>query len=116
RNDISRISKPNTVKTPKLFTIEKYKTVFQMTSTVVGELRDELGLNEIFNALFPCGSITGAPKIKTMEIIEELETTERGIYCGAIGILYNDNTTVFNVPIRTLSIKDGQYTYAAGGG
>ena len=116
RNDISRISKPNTVKTPKLFTIEKYKTVFQMTSTVVGELRDELGLNEIFNALFPCGSITGAPKIKTMEIIEELETTERGIYCGAIGILYSDNTTVFNVPIRTLSIKDGQYTYAAGGG
>lgn len=116
RNDISRISKPKTVKTPELFTIEKYKTVYQMTSTVVGELHEGLGLNKIFDALFPCGSITGAPKIKTMEIIEALETTERGIYCGAIGILYSDNTTVFNVPIRTLSIKDGQYTYAAGGG
>lgn len=116
RNDISRIGKPGTVKTPELFTIEAYKTVYQMTSTVVGDLKDSLRLNQIFEAVFPCGSITGAPKLKTMEIIETLESTERGYYCGAIGILYNDTTSVFNVPIRTLVIKDGTYTYAAGGG
>lgn len=115
RNDVSKVSAPGTVKAPKLFTIEKYNTVFQMTSTVEGKLLD-IPFNEIFTSLYPCGSITGAPKLMTMKIIEELESTKRGYYCGAIGMFHDDETVVVNVPIRTIVIEGNEYTYAAGGG
>lgn len=116
RNDISRIAKKNTVEATELFTIEKYRTVYQMISVVEAKVRDDVQLSDTFDALFPCGSITGAPKIMTMDIISELEKTPRGYYCGALGILYPDQSMIFNVPIRTMVIEDGNYTYGAGGG
>lgn len=116
RNDISKIAKPNSVKATELFTIEKYQTVYQMISTVEADVRDDVTLSDTFDALFPCGSITGAPKQMTMRLIEKLEKTPRGFYCGALGILYPDASIVFNVPIRTLTIKDDRYIYSAGGG
>lgn len=117
RNDLGRLAKPGSVKVPELFTIEKYPTVFQMTSTVTGEIGSEIGIVDIFNALFPCGSITGAPKISTMNIIHDLETTPREVYCGAIGFITPEQEAIFNVPIRTVVIDDnGQATYGVGGG
>lgn len=116
RNDLSKVAKAGTVEVPKLFTIEKYKTVYQMTSTVEADLPDGAGLPEIMDALFPCGSITGAPKAMTMEIIETLENTPRGFYCGTLGMMFPDGTAVFNVPIRTLYIEDEKFIYGAGGG
>ncbi|HJV72122.1 aminodeoxychorismate synthase component I [Ideonella sp.] len=85
RNDLGRISRIGSVKVPALFAIEPYATVFQMTSTVQAEIQPELGFGELLRAVFPCGSITGAPKHHTMELIAEIETTPRGLYCGAIG-------------------------------
>ena len=116
RNDISKVAEKNSVRAVKLFTIEKYQTVYQMISTVEAKVKEDLSLGGIFNALFPCGSITGAPKIMTMSLIEKLEKTKRGYYCGALGVLYPDQAAIFNVPIRTLVIEDNRYTYAAGGG
>lgn len=116
RNDISKIAEKNSVQALDLFTIEKYQTVYQMISTVEAKVRDDVSLGKAFDALFPCGSITGAPKMMTMSLIEKLEKTKRSYYCGALGILYADQTSIFNVPIRTLIIEDGNYTYAAGGG
>lgn len=116
RNDISKIAKPDSVKADKLFTIEKYQTVYQMISTVEAAVKDDVTLSDTFDALFPCGSITGAPKQMTMQIIETLEKTPRGFYCGALGICYPDTSMVFNVPIRTLVIEDERYIYSAGGG
>ena len=116
RNDISKIAKPDSVKAEELFTIEKYQTVYQMISTVEADVRDDVTLSDTFDALFPCGSITGAPKQMTMRLIEKLEKTPRGYYCGALGILYPDASSVFNVPIRTLTITGDRYIYSAGGG
>lgn len=116
RNDISKIARPDSVEAVKLFTIEKYQTVYQMISTVEADVRDDVSLSGIFDALFPCGSITGAPKEMTMRLIERLEKTPRGFYCGALGILYPGKSAVFNVPIRTLTITGGRYIYSAGGG
>ena len=116
RNDISKIAKPDSVEAVKLFTIEKYQTVYQMISTVEAEVRDDVTLSGVFDALFPCGSITGAPKEMTMTLIKKLEKTPRGFYCGALGILHPDSSAVFNVPIRTLTITDDRYIYSAGGG
>lgn len=116
RNDISKIAKPDSVKAAELFTIEKYQTVYQMISTVEADIRDDVTLSDTFDALFPCGSITGAPKQMTMRLIEKLEKTPRGFYCGALGILYPDASVVFNVPIRTLTITGDRYIYSAGGG
>lgn len=116
RNDISKIAKPGSVKATELFTIEKYQTVYQMISTVEADVRDDVTLSDTFDALFPCGSITGAPKEMTMRLIEKLEKTPRGYYCGALGILYPDQSSVFNVPIRTLTITGERYIYSAGGG
>lgn len=87
RNDLGRLARIGTVRVPQLFEVEPYATVFQMTSTVVAERRSEVGLAELLRAVFPCGSITGAPKHHTMELIAGLETTPRGLYCGAIGWL-----------------------------
>src|SRR5699024_3548372 len=108
----SKVAEKNSVRAVKLFTIEKYQTVYQMISTVEAKVKEDLSLGGIFNALFPCGSITGAPKIMTMSLIEKLEKTKRGYYCGALGVLYPDQAAIFNVPIRTLVIEDNLYTQA----
>lgn len=107
RNDISRVCLPGSVRVPKLFEIEPYATVHQMTSTVTGQLTDDAGLSDILRALFPCGSITGAPKIRAMEIISELEQAPRGAYCGAIGWADPAGPMRFNVAIRT-PVMDGE--------
>lgn len=107
RNDLSRVATPGSVSVPALFTLERYRTFLTMTSTVRATAQDGLGLAEIMPALFPCGSVTGAPKIRAMEIIAELEPTPRGAYCGAIGHGEPGGNFAFNVPIRTLEITDG---------
>ena len=118
RNDLSVIAQPTSVHVPKLFEIEQYPTVHQMTSTIQAKVKEQTNLVDIFGALFPCGSITGAPKISTMEIISELETTPREVYCGAIGFITPKKEAIFNVPIRTVVIeeKTGIAAYGAGGG
>jgi para-aminobenzoate synthetase / 4-amino-4-deoxychorismate lyase len=116
RNDIGKLSKFNSVEAKPLFEIEKYETLYQMTSTVSGELNDK-SFAKIITNLFPCGSITGAPKIRTMEIINELEKEKRGIYTGTIGIIKNKDFT-FNIPIRTITlnkfIKKGELGLGSG--
>ncbi len=116
RNDLSRISQVGTVKVPELFTLETYETVHQMVSEVQGKLMPGVGLPEIFRAIFPCGSITGAPKIRAMQVIAELETAPRGIYCGTIGWAAPDGRSQFNVAIRTLELAHGRARLNVGGG
>nr|WP_295971023.1 aminodeoxychorismate synthase component I [uncultured Bacillus sp.] len=117
RNDLGMITKQGTVKVEKLFEIEQYPTVHQMTSTITAEVSANIELADIFKALFPCGSITGAPKVSTMNIISGLEKTPRGVYCGAIGYITPAREAVFNVPIRTVVIhKTGKAVYGVGGG
>jgi para-aminobenzoate synthetase / 4-amino-4-deoxychorismate lyase len=107
RNDLSRVARPGTVQVPELFAVETYPTVLQMTSTVTAELEGDAGPVELIEAIYPCGSITGAPKIRAMEIIRALEPEPRGVYCGAIGGLAPDGQAAFNVAIRTLTLKAG---------
>lgn len=116
RNDLGKIAKAGTVKVPKLFDIETHKTLHQMTSTVTAELKDNISLYNIFEAIFPCGSITGAPKISTMEIIDNVETGKRNLYCGAIGFL-TPQKAEFSVPIRILQKQndDSYYKFRVGG-
>lgn len=118
RNDVSHVAKPGSVQVPHLFTLETYPTLYQMTSTVTAETRAGTTIADIFAALFPCGSITGAPKIKSSEVIAALETTPRDVYCGAIGYISPDGTCVFNVAIRTVVIDSatGAATCGVGGG
>ncbi len=116
RNDLSRVSLPGSVRVPELFTIESYETVHQMTSLVTGQMVPGTGLAEIFAALFPCGSITGAPKLRAMEVLRELEPWPRDIYCGTIGWAAPDGRSEFNVSIRTLMLDDGQVRFNVGGG
>lgn len=116
RNDIGRISKMGRVSVPELFTIETYETLFQMTSTVNGCLCPDVSWQDIFKAIYPCGSITGAPKIRTMEIIAELESSPRGVYTGAIGYITPENKAIFNVGIRTIVIEDGRGEMGIGSG
>lgn len=118
RNDLSVVSKLGTVQVDKLFEIETYPTVHQMTSTITATLNEYTSLVDIFKALFPCGSITGAPKISTMDVIQSLETTPREVYCGAIGYITPEREAIFNVPIRTVIINSetDQATYGVGGG
>ena len=101
RNDLGKVSKYNSVQVNDMFEIEKYESVFQMVSTIEAELKKEIKLTDVIKNIFPCASITGAPKIQTMKIIKELEKENRGIYTGAIGLITKDKFT-FNVPIRTL--------------
>lgn len=105
RNDLSRIAETGSVAVPELFRVESYPTLHQMTSTVTARLRPEAGLVEIFRALFPCGSVTGAPKRRTMEIIHEVEQAPRGVYCGAIGFISPGGEATFSVAIRTAVIE-----------
>lgn len=119
RNDLGRIAETGTVKVTKLFEIEKYPTLYQLTSTIEAKCHPKTALADIFTALFPCGSITGAPKISTMRLISQLETTPREIYCGAIGYITPHQTeAVFNVAIRTMWIdtQTGKAQYGIGGG
>ncbi|MCT1904319.1 aminodeoxychorismate synthase component I [Oceanobacillus sojae] len=117
RNDLSKIAVPGSVQVPKLFEIEEYPTVYQMTSTVTAELKESLSDFDIFKALFPCGSITGAPKQSTMRIIKQLEDSPREIYCGSIGFITPDQEALFNVAIRTAWMENGKTpVYGAGGG
>jgi para-aminobenzoate synthetase/4-amino-4-deoxychorismate lyase len=101
RNDLARIAETGSVAVPALFEVETYPTVHQMTSTVTARVRPQVRLSDIFRALFPCGSVTGAPKRRTMEIIRELEGQPRGVYCGAIGYVSPGREAVFSVAIRT---------------
>lgn len=107
RNDISRLSIVGSVKVPDLFRVETFATVHQMSSKVVGQLAGKPGLKALMTALFPCGSITGAPKIRAMEVIREVEPHPRGAYCGAMGWMAPDGRASFNVAIRTLRLFDG---------
>ena len=118
RNDVGVIAETGTVRVPKLFEIEHYPTVHQMTSTITANLKKNTELIDIFKALFPCGSITGAPKISTMDIIANLEKSPRDVYCGAIGYITPDHEAIFNVPIRTVMIdhQTSAATYGVGGG
>lgn len=117
RNDISVISEVGTLSVPKLFEIETYPTVHQMVSHVRAKLRPEIGLPEILAALFPCGSITGAPKLWAMQILDRLEDEPRDAYCGAIGWCDPEGPMRFSVAIRTISLfNDGKAVFNAGGG
>lgn len=108
RNDIGRVAATGSVEVPKLFEVTRFSSVLQMTSTVQASIRKDASLQDIFNALYPCGSITGAPKKRTMEIIAELEPEPRGIYTGAIGWFAPDGDFCLNVPIRTLTLQAPQ--------
>ena len=116
RNDISRISKTGTIEVYKLFFIETYQTVYQMTSMVTGQLEDAISLNSVLTAMFPCGSITGAPKQSTMTYIKNLESSPRYIYCGTIGLLLPDDKMIFNIPIRTVEYRKNLALYGVGAG
>jgi para-aminobenzoate synthetase/4-amino-4-deoxychorismate lyase len=102
RNDLGRVAKIGSVEVTDLFTVETYRSVHQMTSGVSAELRSDMGLKDMLRALFPCGSVTGAPKVRAMEIIHELEAEPRGIYTGAIGHIAPSGDAQFNVAIRTV--------------
>lgn len=117
RNDLGRISEYGSVSVPSLFEIEKYETVYQMVSTVQSKLKNNIMLSDVLKNIFPCGSITGAPKIRTMEIINELEKESRGLYTGSIGLFINGKMT-FNVSIRTLLMdkKSGNGEIGLGSG
>ena len=116
RNDMNRISEVGSEHVERLCQVEQYSTVWQMTSTIKSQLREDVDLVEIFRSLFPCGSITGAPKIATMEIIKNLEPQPRGVYCGTIGLLLPSGRRIFNVAIRTIQLYMGQAIYGVGGG
>lgn len=116
RNDLSKVCKPHSVKVTELFKLEQYSTVFHLVSTVVGELKEEYTAVDCVKACFPGGSITGAPKVRSMEVIEELEPTRRNIYTGCIGYLGFDGNADLNIVIRTILMKDGKAYFGVGGG
>ncbi len=118
RNDLGRVSATGSVSVPVLCQIERYQTVFQMTSTVRGQLQEGTGFGQVMQALFPCGSITGTPKVRTMQIIDEIEVTPRGIYTGSIGYVSPGSEACFNVAIRTVCInrETQTATFGVGGG
>jgi len=115
RNDLGRVCERPSVQTRSLFDVETYETLHQMTSTVEGRLRGGFSWQELFTALFPSGSVTGAPKIRTMEIIRQLEAAPRGVYTGAIGFI-GAAGAAFNVPIRTVSIEGTKGSMGIGSG
>jgi para-aminobenzoate synthetase component 1 len=116
RNDIGKVSKIGTVKVPELFYPEEYATVHHLVSTVTGEMKDHIDAIDVIQGTFPGGSITGAPKIRSMEIIDELEPTQRNIYTGSIGYLGFNGTMDLNIAIRTIVMKEGTAYFQAGGG
>jgi para-aminobenzoate synthetase/4-amino-4-deoxychorismate lyase len=106
RNDLSRVALPGSVTVPNLFHVAQHGNVLQMTSTVEAKAMPDLSLRTLLDAVFPCGSVTGAPKKRSMEIIQELESTPRGYYCGALGWLDPNGDFAFSVPIRTLALEE----------
>lgn len=116
RNDLSKVCKPYSVKVTELFKLEEYSTVFHLVSTVIGELKDEYTAIDCIKSCFPGGSITGAPKIRSMEVIEELEPTRRNIYTGCIGYLGFDGNADLNIVIRTILMKGEKAYLGVGGG
>ncbi len=116
RNDLGRVAQTGSVTVRDLFQVETYPSLHTMVSTVSARLKPDLGIAAIVRALFPCGSVTGAPKIRTMEILCQLESSPRGAYCGAIGFFAPDGAAGFNVAIRTLTLADGQGALGIGGG
>jgi para-aminobenzoate synthetase/4-amino-4-deoxychorismate lyase len=116
RNDLSRLATPHSVRVPELFRVEALPTVFQMSSDVTASTRAGTTLDDVFAALFPCGSVTGAPKVQAMRLIHALEPQPRGIYCGAIGVVRPGGHATFNVAIRTVTVKDGAARCGIGSG
>src|SRR5215831_17577715 len=116
RNDLGRVAKIGSVEVTDLFTVETYRSVHQMTSGISADLRSDMGLKDMLRALFPCGSVTGAPKVRAMEIIRELEGGPRGIYTGAIGHIAPSGDAQFNVAIRTVELSRGRGEMGIGGG
>jgi len=114
RNDLSRVARTGSVEVPALFEVETYPTLLHLTSTVTAQLEEGGDAIDLLRAIYPCGSITGAPKIRAMEIIDALEASPRGAYCGAIGRLAPDGSAAFNVAIRTLTLRDGANTACLG--
>jgi para-aminobenzoate synthetase / 4-amino-4-deoxychorismate lyase len=116
RNDLGRVAKIGSVEVTDLFTVETYRSVHQMTSGITAELRSDMGLRDMLYALFPCGSVTGAPKVRAMEIISELEGGPRGVYTGAIGHIAPSGDAQFNVAIRTVVLQGNHGEMGIGGG
>ncbi len=116
RNDLSRVCAPGSVEVPSLCQLERFATVLHLTSTVTGALREGIGFADLMRATFPCGSVTGAPKIRAMEIIDELEPAPRGAYCGAIGWLGRNGAMEWSVAIRIALNHRGEWRYHTGGG
>jgi len=116
RNDLGRCCRIGSVRVPTLFGVESFETVHHLVSTVSGDLADGRDTIDLLRACFPGGSITGAPKLRAMQIIEELEPHRRGIYCGAIGYIGFDGAADLNIAIRTALLRDGRVDYWAGGG
>jgi para-aminobenzoate synthetase component 1 len=116
RNDIARICVPGTRKVIQPRTIETYPTVLHAVATIAGQLRDDVTISDVLKAMFPGGSITGAPKIRSMEIIDETEPTARGVYTGSIGFIGLNGNTSLNIAIRTIIIKNKKAYFQSGGG
>ena len=116
RNDLSRVCRAGTVRVPELFALEQHPTVHHLVSTVLGDLEPDADPVDLIRAAFPGGSITGAPKVRAMEIIAELEPTRRGVYCGSIGYLSATGAMDTSIVIRTFVLRDGELYFQAGGG
>lgn len=116
RNDLNRVCNPGSVKVTELFTVEEYATVFHLVSDIEGDLEESKNVMDLLEAAFPGGSITGAPKYRAMEIIDEMENNKRNLYTGSIGYLTLDDDCDFNIVIRTALHKDGKYYLGVGGG
>jgi para-aminobenzoate synthetase/4-amino-4-deoxychorismate lyase len=120
RNDVSRVARVGSVDVPRLFDLERYPTVWQLTSEITARTADGVAVVDVFRALFPCGSVTGAPKRASMQVIRDLEPGPRGVYCGAIGLLGPPGAPFrarFSVAIRTVVVdrSTGAAVYGAGG-
>ena len=116
RNDLSRIAEPFSVQVPQLFHTQALPAVWQMTSDITARTRVDCSLADVFMALFPCGSITGAPKVQAMRAIYALEPQPRGVYCGALGVVKPGGAAIFNVPIRTVTLRNSQAQCSVGSG
>lgn len=116
RNDLSRVAQPFSVRVPHLFRLEALPSVWQMTSDVEARTRPGTTLADVFAALFPCGSITGAPKVRAMRMIRALESGPRGVYCGAVGVVRPGGAATFNVAIRTVTVQRGAARCGIGSG
>ena len=116
RNDLSRLAVPHSVRVPALFDVNGWPTVWQMTSDVTAEARPGLTLADVFTALFPCGSVTGAPKLQAMQHIRAAEAAPRGVYCGAVGVVRPGGVATFNVAIRTATVRGDRWRCGFGSG